>query len=88
MCFDAAVEYLLMLERVKKVEVQVENILSDLGKMNVALEKLPNLENVAESLQKITVILSRLVDLQGEGSAHMPVGFGGKEYVSKGVFGS
>jgi predicted transcriptional regulator len=79
---DAAVEYLLMPERVKKVEVQVENILSDLGKINVALEKLPNLEKVAESLQKITVILSKLVDLQGEGAAHAPVGFGGKEYVS------
>ena len=82
MCFDAAVEYLLMPERVKKVEVQVENILSDLGKINVALEKLPNLENVAQGLQKITVILSRLVDLQGDDAAHAPVGFGGKEYVS------
>jgi hypothetical protein len=79
---DAAVEYLLMPERVKKVEVQVENILSDLSKINVALEKLPNLEKVAESLQKITVILSRLVDLEGDGAAHAPVGSGGKEYVS------
>jgi predicted transcriptional regulator len=79
---DAAVEYLLMPERVKKVEVQVENILSDLGKINVALEKLPNLEKVAESLQKITVILSRLVDLEGEGAAYALKGSGGKEYVS------
>ncbi|MBE3116743.1 hypothetical protein IMZ68_06015, partial [Candidatus Bathyarchaeota archaeon] len=72
-------------ERVKKVEVQVENILSDLSKINIALEKLPNLahlEKITESLQKITGILSRLVDLEGEGAAHAPVGSGGKEYVS------
>ena len=81
---DAAVEYLLMPERVKKVEVQVENILSDLSKINVALEKLPNLahlEKITESLQKITGILSKLVDADGSVSAEVPKGCGGKEYV-------
>jgi len=79
---DAAVEYLLMPERVKKVEAQVENILSDLDKLNSALEKLPNLEKITESLQKITGILSKLVDADGNPSLEMPEGSGGKEYVS------
>ena len=37
---DAAVEYLLMPERVKKMEVQVENVLTDLAKISGSLEKL------------------------------------------------
>ena len=40
---DAAVEYLLMPERVKKLEGQVDNVLSDLAKISISLEKLgPN----------------------------------------------
>ena len=34
---DAAVEYLLMPERVKKMEAQVENVLTDLAKISGSL---------------------------------------------------
>ena len=37
---DAAVEYLLMPERVKKLEGQVDNVLTDLAKISSSLEKL------------------------------------------------
>jgi hypothetical protein len=74
-----------MPERVKKVEVQVENILSDLGKINVALEKLPNLEHlekITESLQKITGILGKLTNADESASIELPKGSGSKDYVS------
>ncbi len=47
---DAAVEYLLMPERVKKMEVQVENVLTDLAKISGSLEKL---EKMGYSLAKV-----------------------------------
>jgi len=56
-----------------------------LGKINVALEKLPNLahlEKITESLQKITGILSKLVDADSGAFVEVPKGSGGKEYVS------
>jgi hypothetical protein len=87
---DAAVEYLMMPERVKKLEGQVENVLSDLDKISVALEKMPNLEKletIGDNLQKITGILSQLVNAEGnsgesqesKGSASS---VGGQGYVS------
>jgi predicted transcriptional regulator len=87
---DAAVEYLMMPERVKKLEGQVENVLSDLDKISVALEKLPNLEKlekIGDNLHKITGILSQLVDAEGnrdqsQESKGSPSGEGGKGYVS------
>jgi DNA-binding transcriptional ArsR family regulator len=65
---DAAVEYLMMPERVKKLEGQVGNVLSDLEKIGACLEKLPNLqklEKIGDNLQTITGILSQLVDAEG-----------------------
>ena len=82
---DAAVEYLLMPERIKKVEVQIENILCDLRKISVALEKLPNLEHLeklADSVQKIVGILGKLTSVEESASIEIPKGSGGKEYVS------
>jgi hypothetical protein len=87
---DAAVEYLMMPERVKKLEGQVENVLSDLDKISVALEKLPNLENlekIGDNLQKITGILGQLVNAEGNSAQSQdPQGSagneGGKDYVA------
>lgn len=82
---DAAVEYLLMPERVKKLEGQVENVLSGLEKINVSLEKLANLEKlekIGDSLQKISGILGELFDVEGnkQGSKGLQGGDGGKGY--------
>jgi hypothetical protein len=82
---DFAIEYLLVPEKVERLERQVDNVISDLDKINAALEKLPNLEKlekITESLQKITVILSRLVDLEGNGNSQAVKSSGGKEYVA------
>ena len=54
---DAAVEYLLMPERVKKMEVQVENVLTDLAKISGSLEKL---EKMGYSLAKVAEALGKL----------------------------
>ncbi|HLN90203.1 MAG TPA: hypothetical protein VK253_09065, partial [Candidatus Binatia bacterium] len=81
---DAAIEYLLMPERIKKVEAHVENILSNLDKINVALEKLPNLaylENIVDSVQRIAGILGKLVEPDGSALIEVPKGSGGKDYV-------
>jgi hypothetical protein len=66
---DAAVEYLLMPERVKKIEGQVDAVGDDVGKIKA-------------DLRRVTEILDRLVDLEGNGSAEAPKGSGGKDYVS------
>ena len=76
-----------MPERVKKLEGQVENVLSDLDKISVALEKLPNLEKlekIGDNLQKITGILSQLVDAESNSgqSKSRDSGDGGKGYVA------
>jgi len=55
---DAAVEYLLMPGRVKKLEGQVGNVLCDLEKISGSIAKL---EKLSFDLGKITEILNKLV---------------------------
>ena len=66
---DAAVEYLLMPERVKKVEGQVEVIGSDLEAMKT-------------DLRRIADALGRLCDFEGTGKGLSVSVDGGKSYVS------
>lgn len=75
---DAAVEYLLMPERIKKLEGQVDNALCDLEKISGSLVKL---EKMGVDLAKVTEILGKLADLEsGQGSKGSVDG--GKSYVS------
>ena len=74
---DAAVEYLLMPERVKKMEVQVENVLTDLAKISGSLEKL---EKIGYSLAKVAEALGKITDFQT--NQDLPTGPGGKEYIA------
>ncbi len=78
---DAAVEYLLMPERVKKLEGQVETALSDLERISVSLAKL---ENLGGDLAKVADALGRLVgSLEGNTQeASKTSENGGKSYVS------
>lgn len=66
---DAAVEYLLMPERVKKVEGQVEVIGSDL-------------ESIKSDLRKIADTLDKLCHLEGLGHVLKGSVDGGNSYVS------
>jgi hypothetical protein len=74
---DAAVEYLLMPERVKKLEGQVDNVLTDLAKISGSLEKL---EKMGYSLAKFAEALGKLTDFQS--NQGIPTGPGGKEYIA------
>jgi hypothetical protein len=77
---DAAVEYLLMPERVKKLEGQVDNVLSDLEKISGSLVKL---EKMGCDLAKVADVLGKLVDFENS-SQGQPQGSEevGKSYVS------
>ena len=74
---DAAVEYLLMPERVKKLEGQVDNVLTDLAKISGSLEKL---EKMGYNLSKVAEALGKLTDFQT--NQELPTGPGGKEYIA------
>ena len=73
---DAAVEYLLMPERVKKMEVQVENVLTDLARFQAAWRS----EKMGYSLAKVAEALGKLTDFQT--NQELPTGPGGKEYIA------
>jgi len=75
---DAAVEYMLMPERVKKLEGQVSNALDDLEKISGSLIQL---EKLGVNLARVIEILTRLVDVEAAGQS-TEKGSGGKEYVS------
>lgn len=64
---DMAVEYLLMPERVKKLEGQLAALSCDL-------------ERIGANLEKLTVVLGKLCDVEGETNAHK--GAGGSQYVA------
>ena len=86
---DAAVEYLLMPERVKKLEGQMDSAVSTLDKISSDVAKgadgakMKNIESELAGLRvdvgKLTAALSQLLNFEGEGKA--PVGSRGKEYV-------
>jgi predicted transcriptional regulator len=76
---DAAVEYLMMPERVKKLEGQVENVQSDLEKISVSLVKL---EKMGVDLAKVAEILVKLVDNEGACQVGKASEAGGKSYVT------
>jgi len=64
-----AVEYLLMPERVKKLEGQLAALNCDLARISSCLEKL-------------TGVLGKLFEAQGEAENNAPKSVGGNEYVS------
>jgi hypothetical protein len=66
-----------MPERVKKMEVQVENVLTDLAKISGSLEKL---EKMGYNLAKVAEALGKLTDFQT--NQEPPTGPGGKEYIA------
>ncbi len=76
---DAAVEYLLMPERVKKLEGQFDNVLCDLERISGSLVKL---EKMGCDLGRVADILGKL--LVSEGAQDVAKGSvdGGKSYVS------
>ena len=77
---DAAVEYLLMPERVKKLEGQFDNVLCDLERISGSLSKL---EKIGCDLGKVAEILSKLVDFECCNDAQETKDFtnGGNRYV-------
>jgi hypothetical protein len=76
---DAAIEYLLMPERVKKLEGQFDNVLCDLERISGSLVKL---EKMGCDLGRVADILGKLVDSEGnQGIAKGSVD-GGSSYVS------
>jgi predicted transcriptional regulator len=64
---DMVIEYLLMPERIKKLEGQLASLNCDL-------------ERISGNLEKLTVILGKLCDFEGENSS--PRSIGGNEYVA------
>lgn len=76
---DAAIEYLLMPERVKKLEGQVGNVLCDLEKISGSLSKL---EKIGYDLGKVADILGKLVAPEGSQELARASAEGGKNYVS------
>ena len=76
---DAAVEYLMMPERVKKIEGQVDNVLSDLERISGSLVKL---EKMGGDLAKVAEVLCKLVNFEGSQEAPKTSADGGKSYVS------
>ena len=76
---DAAVEYLLMPERVKKLEGQVGNVLYDLEKISGSLAKL---EKMGCDLAKVTEVLCKLAGSEGSPDAAKASVDGGNGYVA------
>jgi hypothetical protein len=78
---DAAVEYLLMPERVKKLEGQVETALTNLERISGSLAKL---EKMSGDFAKVADALGKLAGtLEGSAQeASKPTENGGKSYVS------
>jgi predicted transcriptional regulator len=76
---DAAVEYLLMPERVKKLEGQVGNVLYDLEKISGSLAKL---EKLGYNLERVADALGKLVDFEGCQDVAKASADGGMGYVS------
>jgi hypothetical protein len=74
---DAAIEYLLMPERVKKLEGQFDNVLSDLEKISGSLSKL---EKMGCDWGRVAEILGKLTEFQT--NQELPSGPGGKEYIA------
>ncbi|MFA5572597.1 MAG: hypothetical protein GX799_11100 [Crenarchaeota archaeon] len=68
---DMAIEYLLMPERVKKLEGQLAALNCDL-------------ERIGGCLDKLTAVLGKLTEGQAEGQTenHAPKGGGGNDYVA------
>lgn len=66
---DFAIEYLLVPERVKKLEGQIAALSCDL-------------ERISSCLEKLTAVLGKLWEGQVEGEYNAPKGIGGKEYVA------
>jgi predicted transcriptional regulator len=88
---DAAVEYLLMPERVKKLEIQMDNAVSTLDKIssdvanNTDSAKMKNIESELTALRldfgKLSSALFSAFNLDGS-QDKAASGLGGKEYVS------
>lgn len=76
---DAAVEYLLMPERVKKLEGQVGNVLCDLEKISRSISKL---EKIGYDLGRVADILGKLVDFESAQESIKNSAEGGSSYVS------
>ena len=68
---------MLMPERVKKLEGQFDNVLSDLEKIFGSLTKL---EKMGCDLGRVAEILGKLTELQV--NQELPSGAGGKEYIA------
>ncbi len=76
---DAAVEYLLMPERIKQLEGQMGNVLYDLEKISGSLSKL---DKMGCDLAKVAEVLCRLVDSEGNQNMTKASTNGGSSYVS------
>ena len=76
---DAAVEYLLMPERVKKLEGQFDNVLCDLERISGSLARL---EKMGCDLERVADILGKLVDPEGTQDIAKGSANGGNSYVS------
>lgn len=76
---DAAVEYLLMPERVKKLEGQMGNVLYDLEKIAGSLTKL---DKMGYDIAKVAEVLCKLADSEGSPDVTKASADGGNSYVS------
>jgi len=82
---DFAIQYLLVPEKVNKLEQQLSTTNAELERIYSALEKLPNLERleeIADNLQKLTGILSCFADANCKVASGSVNGLGVPEYVS------
>lgn len=84
---DAAVEYLLMPERIKKIEGQLEAFASDFERTTDRLAKRDDIESLRAELHQVTQILTKLLSIDEAGAlAGSPNSCtdleGGKDYVS------
>ncbi|MCW4003611.1 MAG: hypothetical protein NWE95_06850 [Candidatus Bathyarchaeota archaeon] len=76
---DAAVEYLLMPERLKKLEGQMGNVLYDLEKIAGSIAKL---DKMGYDLAKVAEVLCKLADSEDNPDVSKASVDGGKGYVS------
>jgi len=76
---DAAIEYLLMPERVKKLEGQMGNVLYDLEKIAGSLTKL---DKMGYDIAKVAEALCKLADPEGSQGVAKASADGGNSYVS------
>ncbi|NLF87453.1 hypothetical protein GX563_01365 [Candidatus Bathyarchaeota archaeon] len=76
---DAAVEYLLMPERVKKLEGQMGNVLCDLEKISGSLSKL---DKMGYDIAKVADVLCKLADSGSSPDVAKASTDGGNSYVS------